>query len=79
MAVSEAGIQARIDELPRDHKPRMYEVLLKDKKGHYLTTRYVRASSRQRAVLVGIKVQRFTFNDRHVADATAGLLGPVTW
>ena len=67
--MSEAELQNRIDKLPKEHAPRPYKVLLFDKKGSYLNTRYVRASSPERAKLTGYKVDRYVFGNRKAFSA----------
>ncbi len=62
-----------IDCAPRNHKPATYRVYVKDRRGHFLDVRYVRASSRYRAELTGAKVNRYVFGKTRTASATAAL------
>lgn len=69
--MSEEGLQERIDALPREHVPLPYAVTITDKRGNYIATRYVRASSAERARLVGAKVNIYVFGNRKTFDAKA--------
>lgn len=64
-------MQARIDALPREHAPLPYAVTITDKRGNYIATRYVRASSAARARLVGVKVNIYVFGNKKTFDAKA--------
>jgi len=72
MFPSEQKLQEAINELPKDHEPSHYTVIIQDNRGNHLATRYVRASSNRRAVLTGLKINRYLFRDRKTAHATAG-------
>jgi len=73
--LTEEQLQAKIDALPREHEPRQYSVTITDKRGSYLATRIVRASSRERARLVGFKVNYYVFGQKRSFDARAALMG----
>ncbi|MBN8431845.1 hypothetical protein JF535_13385 [Microbulbifer salipaludis] len=74
--LTEEQLQAKIDALPREHEPRQYSVTISDKRGNYLATRIVRASSRERARLVGFKVNYYVFGQKNSFDACASLVPP---
>lgn len=71
MKIGTEKLQTRIDTLPREHEPTAYSVIISDRRGAYLSTRYVRASSKARAELVALKVERFIFGGRNAAAARA--------
>lgn len=68
---AEEKLQARIDALPKDHVPWPYEVLIFDKRDRLINTRYVRASSVERAALTGYKVDRYLFRNKKGYRASA--------
>lgn len=68
--MNESQLQARIDALPREHEPRRYEVLLFDRRDRFVSRRFVRASSPERAKLTGYKVERFVFGGTKAFRAT---------
>lgn len=72
---TEEQLQARIDGLPHLHKPMPYAVHITDKRGKYLDTRYVRASSPERANLVGLRVNLYIFGVKKSADARSSRHG----
>jgi len=74
--LTEEQLQAKIDALPKEHPPMKYSVIVTDQKGNYLATRIVRASSPERARLVGFKVNYYVFGQRKSFDAAASLLPP---
>lgn len=73
--MSQESLQAKIDALPKEHRPLPYEVLLFDKRDRYLGKRFVRASSPERAKLTGYRVEKYVFGGRNVFKATAAPSG----
>lgn len=69
--MSEESLQAQISALPREHAPLPYLVLIFDKRNKLIATRYVRASSLKRAVLTGIKVNKYLFGNNKTFRAAA--------
>ena len=65
-------LQQRINALPKEHLPQGYTVTLRDKRGKYISTRYVRASSAKRAELTAARVEIDVFSGKP-ATATAQL------
>lgn len=57
-------LQNRINELPKEHEPKAYTVTLRDKRGVFISTRYVRASSPKRAELTAARVEIDVFGGK---------------
>jgi len=72
------SMRARLAEMPKVHPPGPYEVYLADRKtGKILHTRYVRASSTERARLAAVIHDRETFGIKNTVAGSAKLLMPV--
>jgi hypothetical protein len=69
--MNEESLQARINALPREHDPKPYAVTITDKRGNFVATRYVRASSKKRAELAGAKANIYIFGNKKTFGATA--------
>lgn len=75
MSEAKRKAQEIIDALPRDHPPRPYCVTIRDRRGTPIDTRYVRASSIERAKATGLRVNRFDFKNRKSVSASAAPWG----
>ncbi|WP_160153309.1 hypothetical protein [Microbulbifer sp. ALW1] len=74
--LTEEQLQEKINALPHEHEPRSYSVIITDKRGNHLATRYVRARSPEIARLVGFKVNYYLFGYKSSFDASATLTPP---
>ncbi len=67
-------LQQRINALPKEHLPKGYTVTLRDKRGRYISTRYIRASSAKRAELTAARVEIDVFSGKPAtAQARLGI------
>ena len=66
---TEDELQAIIDGLPDKHNSALYEAVIKDELNEYVCTRYVRASSPERAELEALKKCWLTLNLHQAAFA----------
>lgn len=69
--MSAESLQKRIDALPRDHEPRAYVVTIYDRRQKVIARRYVRASSKERASLTGLRVNKYVFGNNATRSAVA--------
>ncbi len=65
------AMQQAISKSSKEHSPVPYSVNIKDKQGELLRTVYVRASSKHRAELTGLREAWHTFGESKAADASA--------